>query len=172
MSTDLLTTMGSPVEAMVNSQQYLSFIMAGEEYATNILKVLEIREWSSSTLIPNSPDYLEGVLNLRGDIIPIINLRKRFKLPASEQTSSGIVIVLDIQSMGKDHAIGLLVDAVAATYDVDLNKIKPAPPNSCVIDDNFINGLVNLDNNMLILLDVDQLLNFELLGLSQAENNT
>jgi len=172
MSTEPLITTNAPSEAVINSQQYLSFILAGEEYATNILKVLEIRDWTSSTLIPNSPDYLEGVMNLRGDIIPIINLRTRFKLPPSEQTCQRIVIVLDIESMGKNRAMGLLVDAVAATHDVDMNKVRPAPASCSVIDDDFISGLITLENKMVILLDVDQLLNFGLLGLSQAENNT
>ncbi|NRA53905.1 MAG: purine-binding chemotaxis protein CheW [Gammaproteobacteria bacterium] len=149
-----------------NLQQYLSFMLAGEEYASNILKVQEIRDWTSSTLIPNSPDYLEGVLNLRGDIIPIINLRTRFFLPPSEQTEQRIVIVLNIESMGKRRAMGLLVDAVAETYDVDLNKVRPAPASCCVIEDDFISGLITVDEKMIILLDVDQLLNSGLLGLT------
>lgn len=152
----------------LDSSQYLSFILAGEEYASDILKVQEIRDWTSSTLIPNSPDYIEGVLNLRGDIIPIINLRTRFALPASEPLLNRIVIVLNVDSGGRHRSMGLLVDAVAETYDVDMAKVRPAPTGSSAIDDEFITGLTTLDNKMVILLDVDQLLSSGELATAQA----
>ena len=156
MSHSLKSSIDSSVQ--LNTRQYLSFILAGEEYASDILKIQEIRDWKSSTLVPNSPDYIEGILNLRGDIIPIINLRTRFDLPASDKIANRIVIVLDIESDGKNRLMGLLVDAVAETYDVDMDKVRPAPIGSSAIDDEFITGLTTLDNKLVILLDVDQLL--------------
>jgi len=150
----------------INSRQYLSFILAGEEYASDILKVQEIRDWTSSTFVPNSPQYIEGILNLRGNIIPIINLRTRFNLPTDEKLLNRIVIVLSIESNGRHRSMGLLVDAVAETYDVDMDKVRSAPTGSSVIDDEFITGLTTLDNKMIILLDVDELLSSEELGLT------
>lgn len=150
----------------VNSRQYLSFILAGEEYASDILKVQEIRDWTSSTFVPNSPQYIEGILNLRGNIIPIINLRTRFNLPNDEKLVNRIVIVLTIETGGRNRSMGLLVDAVAETYDVDMDKVRSAPTGSSVIDDEFITGLTTLDNKMVILLDVDELLSSGELGLA------
>ena len=150
----------------INSRQYLSFILAGEEYAADILKVQEIRDWTSSTFVPNSPGYIEGILNLRGNIIPIINLRSRFNLPSNAQMLNRIVIVLSIEGGGRTRSMGLLVDAVAETYDVDMDKVRPAPLGSSVIDDEFITGLTTLDNKMVILLDVDELLSSAELGLT------
>jgi len=150
----------------INSRQYLSFILAGEEYAADILKVQEIRDWTSSTFVPNSPGYIEGILNLRGNIIPIINLRSRFNLSSNADMLKRIVIVLSIESAGRTRSMGLLVDAVAETYDVDMDKVRSAPQGSSVIDDEFITGLTTLDNKMIILLDVDELLSSAELGLT------
>jgi len=141
-----------------NSRQFLSFILAGEEYATDILKVQEIRDWTHATIVPNSPDYVEGVTNLRGQIIPIINLRTRFSLPIDDSLKNRIVIVLNIDDGQRTRLMGLLVDAFAETYDINDHEIKTAPSKISVIDDEFIIGLASAEEKMLILLDVDELL--------------
>jgi len=141
-----------------SSRQFLSFILAGEEYATDILKVQEIRDWTNATIVPNGPDYVEGVTNLRGQIIPIINLRTRFSLPKDNDLKNRIVIVLNIDDGQKTRLMGLLVDAFAETYDINEDEIKAAPSKISVIDDEFIIGLASADDKMLILLDVDELL--------------
>lgn len=147
-----------PIELVQKGQQFLSFILAGEEYAADILKVQEIRDWTQATLIPNSPHYVEGVMNLRGQIIPVINLRKQFDLSNDETLKNRIVIVLNINNGERCRLMGLLVDAFAETYDIAVKNIKPAPGNISVIDDEFIIGLTTVDEKMLILLDVDSLL--------------
>ena len=153
-----------------NTQQYLAFVLAGEEYAADILKVQEIRDWSECTYIPNSPSYLEGVLNLRGDIIPIVNLRSRFGLGPPEELKNRIVIMLSIDSHGKNRSMGLLVDAFSETYNIDMGTVKQAPENISVIDDEFIIGLTTIDSKMLILLDVDELMNSKELAIKSNEN--
>ena len=139
-------------------RQFLSFILANEEYATDILKVQEIRDWTQATLVPNSPDYVEGVTNLRGQIIPIINLRTRFDIPQDDSLKNRIVIVLNVDDGQRSRLMGLLVDAFAETYDITPQNIKPAPNNISAIDDEFIIGLSTVEEKMLILLDVDELL--------------
>ncbi|WP_435273868.1 chemotaxis protein CheW [Psychrobium sp. nBUS_13] len=141
-----------------SSRQFLSFILAGEEYATDILKVQEIRDWTHATIVPNSPDYVEGVTNLRGQIIPIINLRTRFSLPSDANLKDRIVIVLNVDDGHRTRLMGLLVDAFAETYDINDHEIKTAPSKISVIDDEFIIGLASANEQMLILLDVDELL--------------
>jgi len=152
------------------SRQFLSFIVAGEEYATDILKVQEIRDWNKATLVPNSPNYVEGVTNLRGQIIPIINLRTRFDIPHDDALKNRIVIVLNIDDGHRTRLIGLLVDAFAETYDITSQDIKPAPSNISVIDDEFIIGLSTIEEKMIILLDVDELLTSKELSPTNAEN--
>jgi len=159
-----------PIELVQKGQQFLSFILAGEEYATDILKVQEIRDWTQATLIPNSPDYVEGVMNLRGQIIPVINLRKQFNLPNDDTLKNRIVIVLNVNNGERCRLMGLLVDAFAETYDVAINNIRTAPSNISAIDDEFIIGLTTVDEKMLILLDVDQLLSSKELSTQGIES--
>lgn len=141
-----------------SKQQLLSFILAGQEFAIDILKVQEIREKTQTTLIPNSPNYIEGVMNLRGEIIPIVDLRKRFNLNDDITLIKDIVIVLKVKNGKCSRLIGLKVDSFSETYELSIKDIKPAPKKVSVIDDEFIIGLSQIENNMLILLDIDQLL--------------
>lgn len=156
-------------EATEETRQFLSFKVAGEEYAIDILKVQEIRDSSHPTLIPNSPKYIDGVLNLRGEIIPVVNLRSRFGLPANKPQKNRIVIVLNIDSGAKNRLMGLLVDSFRETYDIAISDIKPAPLGISVIDDEFIIGLTTVQEHMLILLDADVLLNSNELSLKINE---
>ena len=151
-------------------QPFLSFILAGEEYAIDILKVQELRQWSQTTLVPNSPNYIDGVMNLRGQIIPVINLRKRFNLPNDHTLNNRIVIVLNINDGTRSRLMGLLVDSFSQTYDITEEDIKPAPSKISIIDDEFIIGLSTIDNKMLILLDVDQLLSSKELSLKKTNH--
>lgn len=160
----------SPSDLTQKGRQFLSFILADEEYAVDILKVQEIRDWKLATLVPNSPDYVEGVTNLRGQIIPIINLRTRFDIPKDALLKNRIVIVLNIDDGQRTRLMGLLVDAFAETYDITSQNIKPAPDNISAIDDEFIIGLSTVDEKMLILLDVDELLTSKELSPISTDN--
>jgi len=134
------------------------------------LKVQEIRDWSAPTIVPNSPSYIDGVVNLRGEIIPVINLRSRFSLANDPQLKNPIVIVLNVFDGKKYRLMGLFVDAFSETYDVITSKINPAPANISVIDDEFIIGLTTVDQQMIILLDADALLNSNELAPQHIEN--
>lgn len=158
------------VDTAQKGRQFLSFILAGEEYATDILKVQEIRDWNKVTIIPNSPDYVEGVTNLRGQIIPVINLRTRFNIAHDDAIKNRIVIVLNIEFGDRTRLMGLLVDAFAETYDLTEDEIKSAPSNISIIDDEFIIGLSNVEKKMVILLDVDELLSSQELSPLSSEN--
>jgi len=141
------------------TRQFLSFVLAKEEYAVDILKVQEIRDWIAPTLVPNSPSYIDGVLNLRGEIIPVINLRDRLGLATTVALKNRIVIVLRIFDGVKYRLMGLLVDAFRETYDIDVSEITIAPPGASIIDDEFIIGLTTIEKKMIVLLDADILLN-------------
>lgn len=146
-------------EAANDERLYLSFIVAGEEYGVDILRVQEIRGWSSVTLLPNSPDYLKGVLNLRGAIIPVIDMRLRFGLPATAYGPMTVVVVLRVNTNGRERIMGVVVDAVAETYSVSDSDIAPPPQIKGAIDTEFLQGLLTVEEHMIVILNVDELMN-------------
>ena len=139
--------------------QYLTFILADEEYGVEILRVQEIRGWTKVTPMPNQPSYLRGVINLRGNIVPIIDLRERFGIESMEYGATTVVIVIRVESEGSERIMGIVVDAVSEVYTVNDSDRQPPPDLGNAIDEQFVNGLVSVDEKMVILLDVDLLLN-------------
>jgi len=145
-------------EAEQNAQQYLTFILAGEEYGVDILRVQEIKGWADSTPIPNTPDYIKGVINLRGTIVPVIDLRMRFGLESVTYGPMTVVIVLKVLSEDKTRIMGVVVDGVSDVYDIEETDMKDPPDFGDVIDIRFVKGLGTVDEKMVIVLDIDQLL--------------
>ncbi len=157
-------SMGQALEsdfAGVNGEadQFLTFILAGEEYGIDILRVQEIRGWSKTTPIPNAPRYLKGVINLRGAIVPIVDLRERFGLEFLEYGPTTVVIVVRVQGSNRERDMGIVVDAVSEVYSLGAGERQPPPDLGGVIEDQFIQGLATVEETMVILLDIDRLLN-------------
>jgi len=138
--------------------QYLTFELAGEDYGVDILRVQEIRGWDVVTRIPNAPPYVKGVLNLRGAIVPIFDLRERFNLPFHEYTKDTVVIVLRINSHTGMRIMGVIVDAVSDVLNANSEKLANAPDFGGRVATEFIAGLVSAGDKMVMLLDVDKLL--------------
>jgi purine-binding chemotaxis protein CheW len=150
--------MNADIANMTN--KYLTFVLATEEYAVDILRVQEIKGWNKITTIPNTPHYICGVINLRGTIVPIIDLRMRFNLDRLEYGPMTVVVVVKVlSSKGKERTMGVVVDAVSDVYDVSDNDIKPPPDFGSSISTEFIKGLTTVDDKMVIVLDIDRLLN-------------
>ncbi|WP_126457239.1 chemotaxis protein CheW [Sulfuriflexus mobilis] len=145
-------------DADPDAEQYLTFILADEEYGVDILRVQEIKGWDSVTPIPNTPGYIKGVINLRGTIVPIIDLRQRFSMDKVEYGPMTVVIVLKIESNDRDRIMGIVVDAVSDVYDVSGEEMKPAPDFGNVVNVEFVKGLATVSEKMLIILDIDHLL--------------
>jgi len=141
--------------------QFLTFIMAGEEYGVDILSVQEIRGWENTTPIPNAPSYVKGVVNLRGTIVPVADLRLRFGLDSVEYGPTTVVIVLRIEAARGARVMGIVVDAVSDVYTIGAQQIRPAPDLGDHINTAYIRGLVNVDGKMVILLDMNELLGRE-----------
>jgi purine-binding chemotaxis protein CheW len=153
------------------ANKYLTFVLADEEYAVDILRVQEIKGWTKVTPIPNTPHYICGVINLRGTIVPIADLRLRFSLEKLEYGAMTVVVVLRVvdPETKKDRIMGIVVDAVSDVYDVAEDAIKPPPDFGSVISIEFIRGLATVDEKMVIVLEIDKLLNSqELAKLEQA----
>ncbi len=153
-------------DARINSSQYLTFLLGGEEYGVDILRVQEIKGWDNVTQIPNTPDYIKGVINLRGAIVPIIDLRQRFNLENSSYGPTTVVIVLKVINHEKERTVGIVVDAVSDVYNIATDEMKP-PPDFGGIDIEFVNGLATIEDKMVITLNIDELLNTA--SISEAE---
>ena len=136
--------------------QYLTFVCAGEEYGIDILRVQEIKGWDGVTRVPYSPPYLLGVMNLRGVIVPVIDLRSRFGLPKRAADSSTVVVVVRVRGERGEKTAGIVVDAVSEVYSIPRDALKPTPElagasSACV------SGLATVSGKMVMLLDIDQL---------------
>ncbi len=151
---------GLDVDANVN--QFLTFMLAGEEYGVDILRVQEIKGWESATEIPNTPDYIQGVMNLRGTIVPIVDLRSRFELERIDYSNTTVVIVLKILKEDSEKTIGFVVDAVSDVYNVTEEQLKPSPDFGGGVSTEFVKGLATVDEKMLILLDIDHLIDADI----------
>jgi purine-binding chemotaxis protein CheW len=142
------------------TQQYLTFLLAGEEYGVDILRVQEIKGWDSVTAIPNTPNYILGVINLRGTIVPIIDLRLRFNLEQLEYGPTTVVIMLKVRSEGKQsRTMGIVVDGVSDVYNMPDEQIKPSPDFGTAVETDFVKGLASVNEKMVIILDIDHMLN-------------
>lgn len=134
--------------------QQLTFSLAGEEYGVDILSVREIRGWSRVTRIPQTPAHLLGVLNLRGAIVPIMDLRLRFGLEREDYGENTVVIIVAVA----ERLFGIVVDAVSDVVDIDPGAIKPVPDMGAVVDTRYLKGLATHVERMVMLLDVEKLM--------------
>lgn len=144
------------------TEQFLTFELAGEAYGIEILKVQEIRGWEPVRKLPNTPDFVKGALNLRGSIVPIIDLRERFHMPKVEYTPTTVVIVMCLDTATTGAAVmGIVADAVSDVLDINLADIREAPNLGSKINTHYMRGMYVGKNGMVMLLDVDKLLNPE-----------
>ena len=141
-----------------NGQQFLTFICDGEEYGIDILRVQEIKGWEGVTKVPQAPSYVLGVMNLRGVIVPVVDLRGRFGLPIREFDSSTVVIVVKVHGSKGERTAGIVVDAVSEVYSFSGDSIKPPPGVGGRIDSACISGLAMENDKMVMLLDIDGLI--------------
>lgn len=147
------------IDMQSNGEQFLTFLLAGTEYGVDILRVQEIKGWDSATEIPNTPEYVQGVINLRGTIVPIIDLRTRFELERIDYDKTTVVIVLKVKSDEKERTMGFVVDAVSDVHNVSSDDFKDTPDFGSSVNAEFVKGLATVNEKMLILLDVDHLIN-------------
>lgn len=142
-----------------DSQQYLTFKLAGEEYGIDILTVQEIRGFERATRIPKTPDYLLGVINLRGAVVPIVDLRVRFQLEDTSVSNNTVIILVKIAGAHHHRTIGMVVDAVSDVHLISPDELGGVPNLSGALAGDFITGIATKNEKMIILLDVDLLIN-------------
>jgi len=153
MNTD---TASSPVKTQAKSAagEYLTFVLGTEEYGLEILKVQEIRGYDAVTQIANTPDFIKGVVNLRGKIVPIVDLRIKFHLGKVEYDEFTVVIILSLGS----RVVGIVVDGVSDVMELKEDQIRDVPSLVTSIDTKYIVGLATVESRMLILVDIEQLM--------------
>lgn len=149
--------------------QYLSFSLGGEEYGVDILKVREIKGWEPVRPLPDTPPYIRGVMDLRGLVVPIIDLRSRFGLERADCTATTVIIVLASRIGERQVIAGVVVDSVSDVLDLDSSAIRSAPDLGAEIDVGYIHGMVTLPERMVVLLDVEALLDPATLAMEVAE---
>lgn len=145
---------GSVIDEDQVASEYLTFTLGNEEYAIDILKVQEIRGYEQPTLIANAPPFIKGVINLRGIIVPIVDLRIKFNLGKIEYTPFTVVIILNVAG----RVIGIVVDSVSDVFSLNAAQIRQAPDFSGSFDTKYILGLATIDTRMLIITDIERLM--------------
>lgn len=137
--------------------QYLTFVLDGEHYALSILQVQEIRGWETPTRVPNMPAFLGGVINLRGNIVPVYDLRLWFGMPRPVYTKETVVIVVRVPGAGGERSLGLIVDAVSDVFVVREEEVSTTPSFDPSVPTGYLRGLASAGESMVMLLDLDAL---------------
>jgi purine-binding chemotaxis protein CheW len=142
----------------VTTDQYLTFSLAGEEYGVDILTVQEVKVWTRVTVLPNTPDFIRGVLNLRGVIMPIIDLRSRFRMPAVDYSETTVIVILKLTIASRERIVGLVVDAVSDVLDIPRSAQKSVDSFEMSSRSEAITGIATINNKLVIMLDTAKLL--------------
>jgi purine-binding chemotaxis protein CheW len=142
-------------EAGLDTSEYLTFVLGDESYGIEILKVQEIRGYDAVTKIANTPDFIKGVVNLRGRIVPIVDLRIKFRLGKVEYDEFTVVIILNLGG----RIVGMVVDGVSDVMNLQTNQIRSVPDIVASIDTKYVTGLASVEEKMFILVDIEQLMN-------------
>lgn len=143
-----------PAGSTASASQFLTFVLGEEQYGIEILKVQEIKGYSAITPIPNTPPHIKGVINLRGTVVPVVDLRAKFSLADTEYNKFTVIIVVTVG----EKVIGMLVDAVSDVLDIAASDMRPAPDLGVHVDTRFISGMATIGERMTVLLDIDRLL--------------
>jgi purine-binding chemotaxis protein CheW len=147
-----------------NSSQFTTFRIGNEEYAIDIMSVREIKGWTDTTVLPNQPNFVLGVLNLRGTIVPIFDLRCRFGLGLTTATPSHVIIIATVN----DRTVGLLVDAVSDILSVTPDQIRPVPEIDRGASTEFMSGIININDTMVVILSLEKLFGRQIAASSEA----
>lgn len=155
-----------PENGVSSLNQMLTFMLGDETYGVDILRVQEIRGWSPVTRIPQSPSHVLGVLNLRGSIVPVVDLRMRLSLDRAEYTAITVIIVLSVDSGHGRRDFGVVVDGVSDVINVQGADVKPPPELGAGVNTDYIQGLATVSDRMVMLLDIDRLIGSDIAGIS------
>lgn len=136
---------------------YLSFVVGDELFAVNVHKVLEVLQKQRITIVPNTPDFVKGIINFRGEIVPVFETRTKFNLTERDALESYVIMILELQIGEASIRVGAVVDKVKNVITIDDNDVKPVPPMSSKFNSDFIHGIAKENESFLLLLNVDKI---------------
>jgi purine-binding chemotaxis protein CheW len=145
------------VSSLLDARQYLTFLLGDEVFALDVSHVREILEFSTVTKVPRTPDYMKGVINLRGSVVPVLDMRLKFGLGQVDKTVNTCVVVVEVVCEGQVTALGALVDSVQEVFELEHDQIEPAPKIGTQLKTDFIKGMGKKDDDFVIILDIDRL---------------
>lgn len=151
-------------QSSADQQQYLTFMLGGEVFAIGILGIKEIIEYAGLTEVPMMPACIRGVINLRGAVVPVMDLSSRFGKPSTALTKRTCIVIVEIETSGERHDMGVVVDAVNAVLEIPASEIEPPPAFGARIRTDFIDGMGKVDGKFVILLNVHRVLSVEEIG--------
>jgi purine-binding chemotaxis protein CheW len=157
------------------TQQFLNFDLDSEVFAVEIDKVREVLDYETVTRIPQTPDFMTGVINLRGSVVPVIDMRKKFRLSEKEITEDTCIIIVEVSVDGSSVVIGALADAVREVFDLSLEEIEPVPQIGTQLSPEFLRGMAQKNNEFVLIMDIDKVFSvgeIELIGEAELSAQT
>ncbi len=155
------------VSEISSTLQYLTFMLGEEVFALDIAKVREVLEFTSVTKVPKTPEFMRGVINLRGAVVPVVDMRLKFGMPMGEKTINTCVVIVETELDGEVTALGALVDSVEEVFELEPERIEPPPKIGTRLKTEFIKGMGKRDDEFIIILDIDKVFSTEELSLVQ-----
>ncbi|MDH4164675.1 MAG: chemotaxis protein CheW [Nitrospirota bacterium] len=156
------------VAEMTQTTQYLTYKLGDEVFALDIGKVREVLDFTEVTKVPNMPGYMRGVINLRGSVVPVVDLRKKFGMPATEKTVNTCVIIAEVTVDKSTTVLGALADSVQEVVDLESGYIEPAPKIGTKLRTDFIKGMGKQNERFIIILDVDKVFSVDEVSLVES----
>ncbi len=157
------------VTGISETTQYLTFKLEDEVFALDISKVREVLDFTTITKVPRTPEFMRGVINLRGSVVPVVDMRLKFRMTRTEKTVNTCIIIVEVMVDGESIILGTLADSVQEVLDLDADHIEPAPRIGTKLNTEFIKGMGKRDAHFIIILDIDKVFSTEELALVQAE---
>jgi purine-binding chemotaxis protein CheW len=148
-------------QELEEQQQYLTFMLSGETYAISILRIKEIIQYGQLTAVPRMPDFIRGVINLRGAVVPVIDLSARFGKPPTAVGRRNCIIIIEVEIGEEAHNVGVMVDAVNAVLEIPAHEIEPAPTFGTQIRTDFIAGMGKVNGKFVIILNIQHVLSMD-----------
>jgi len=155
------------VTSITNTRQYLTFQLGEEIFAIDVSNVREILEFTTVTKVPQTPEFMRGVINLRGSVVPVLDMRLKFGMSVTEKTVNTCIIVVEVSFEGETTIIGALVDSVQEVFELEPDQIEPAPKIGTQLKTEFIRGMGKRDDRFIIILDADKVFSSEELSIAQ-----
>src|SRR5580693_5677628 len=159
------------VTEITDTRQYLTFKLGDEVFATDVAKVREVLDFTNITKIPRTPDFMSGVINLRGNVVPVVDLRLCFEMSKTEITVNTCIVVVEMQLDGESTVIGALADSVEEVIDLEPDQIEPAPKIGTQIRTDFIKGMGKRDSLFIMILDIDRVFSAEKLAVVRGQES-